>query len=980
MSDYGSKSKGDYNSYGGRSGNYSSSSKSEYSGKSDYSDNNCKPTSSSYSCEPKSFCESDGGKGGDYEGGKGGSDSCGPDGYNWSGGDQCDIGSYDCDVDHSCVTPTKCDWQPDSCDDGRDDGDHGDHEPKGDGHDDGAYCGDDEHSGGGDDGHSGGGDDDHGGDKCDPSGDPPGDPEPHPDVDCTSVQFVLEGPIDSLVTITEVTNPDTGKVELVISIAAQEVDGVQADLRGVFFDIGDESLLSNLVVTGADVTDHQFAANSVDDLGNGANVKGELTAAGKYDAGVEIGTQGIGADDISSTTFVLSVNGADLTLADFCGQRIALRYTSVDFGDGSESGAYCDDDSDKGDKDGSDKDDSGKGGDSDHGDSGSDCNDGSSGGDSSGRDGSVKVGGLIPTVCCSCHDDTATLFGRYFCDTNNDNLDNGEAEPGVAGKVVFLLDSAGNIVDQTETDAEGNYSFTGLAAGTYRVAFQTESDKSLVAEGALDANNESIDPTASDVDPTQAPETIAGVETVSTGDMAASAGDDVTDVDVGVVAPPPPASSISGTYFCDADGDDLDNDGVDVAGKQVFLLDGDGNLVDQTITDAIGDYLFTGLHAGDYSVAFELEPGKLFVAQGALDGNNESLDPTASDVNPVQGLTIVDGAATLTTGVMSLGIGENKTDVDIGVDDNGPGGSAGDAGLGDFVFLDTNGNGIQDVGENGIQGVTVLLLDDTQTEIGNTTTDENGYYEFTSLNAGDYYVQFLKPETAPGSNVGLDFSPQDQGVGPTADEVDSDADPLTGVSHLVTLSSGEFDSTIDAGLEYCLEAPDDGSRLNIPADHLFEPHFFFKSDVTGHTTYNATTDLLSFNLTTPLVLYDGGLTPLGGNNSIRIGAEVDQNGIFQGGAGNVANSGFDFVYWKDTNGDDIVNNGEQVVLTANILALGSDLSGADNGWFDALLEVTGGTAAADYSPLVAISWIAEGMPNVDDYSANFMGNAKVYLY
>ncbi len=786
--------------------------------------------------------------------------------------------------------------------------------------------------------------------------------------------------------------------------------------------------------------------------------------------------------------------------------------------DGSDKdgkGAYCDNDgkdgSDKGDKDGSDKDDSGKGGDSDHGDSGSDCNDGSSGGDSSGRDGSVKVGGLIPTVCCTCDDDTAPLSGRYFCDTNNDNLDNGEAEPSVAGKVVFLLDGAGNIVDQTETDAEGNYSFTGLAAGTYRVAFQTESDKSLVAEGALDANNESIDPTASDVDPTQAPETISGVETVSTGDIVVGAGDDVTDVDVGVVAPPPPASSIAGTYFCDADGDDLDNDGVDVAGKQVFLLDGDGNvvgqtetdadgnysftglsagdysvafetdadkalvaqgaldgnnestnpdasdvdpsqtpatisgfetvstgvmslgvgedksdvdvgivpvgsiagtyfldtddddldngeaepgivgnrvflldgdgnLVDQTITDASGDYLFTGLHAGDYSVEFELEPGKLFVAQGALDGNNESLDPTASDVNPVQGLTIVDGAATLTTGVMSLGIGENKTDVDVGVDDNGPGGSAGDAGLGDFVFLDTNGNGIQDVGVNGIQGVTVLLLDDTQTEIGNTTTDENGYYEFTSLNAGDYYVQFLKPETAPGSNVGLDFSPQDQGVGPTADEVDSDADPLTGVSHLVTLSSGEFDSTIDAGLEYCLEAPDDGSRLNIPADHLFEPHFFFKSDVTGHTTYNATTDLLSFNLTTPLVLYDGGLTPLGGNNSIRIGAEVDQNGIFQGGAGNVANSGFDFVYWKDTNGDDIVNNGEQVVLTANILALGSDLSGADNGWFDALLEVTGGTAAADYSPLVAISWIAEGMPNVYDYSANFMGTAKGELY
>ena len=66
--------------------------------------------------------------------------------------------------------------------------------------------------------------------------------------------------------------------------------------------------------------------------------------------------------------------------------------------------------------------------------------------------------------------------------------------------------------------------------------------------------------------------------------------------------------------------------------------------------------------------------------------------------------------------------------------------------IGDTVWNDANGNGIQDAGEPGIPGVTVTLLDSNGNPIpGHTTvTDANGKYKF-KVDAGTYYVQFSLP-------------------------------------------------------------------------------------------------------------------------------------------------------------------------------------------------------------------------------------------
>jgi hypothetical protein len=69
--------------------------------------------------------------------------------------------------------------------------------------------------------------------------------------------------------------------------------------------------------------------------------------------------------------------------------------------------------------------------------------------------------------------------------------------------------------------------------------------------------------------------------------------------------------------------------------------------------------------------------------------------------------------------------------------------------LGDAIWNDANGNGIQDEGEAGIAGVTVTLLDANGLPNGTAVTDENGQYSF-GVTAGDYSVQVDPGNFEPG--------------------------------------------------------------------------------------------------------------------------------------------------------------------------------------------------------------------------------------
>jgi uncharacterized repeat protein (TIGR01451 family) len=100
-------------------------------------------------------------------------------------------------------------------------------------------------------------------------------------------------------------------------------------------------------------------------------------------------------------------------------------------------------------------------------------------------------------------------------------------------------------------------------------------------------------------------------------------------------------------------------------------------------------------------------------------------------------------------------------------------------GLGDTVYIDTNGNGIQDAGEVGLANVTLTLLDPGADNIpGNgddpapitTTTNAQGQYQFSALPNRNYQVVLTLPagyaSTTTQAGLGTGFTFGTQGTSP----------------------------------------------------------------------------------------------------------------------------------------------------------------------------------------------------------------------
>jgi hypothetical protein len=72
------------------------------------------------------------------------------------------------------------------------------------------------------------------------------------------------------------------------------------------------------------------------------------------------------------------------------------------------------------------------------------------------------------------------------------------------------------------------------------------------------------------------------------------------------------------------------------------------------------------------------------------------------------------------------------------------------ASIGDRVWNDADGDGVQDAGETGLNGVTVELLNSSNAVIATTVTAGNGIYGFSSLNAGSYSVRVVSSTLPSG--------------------------------------------------------------------------------------------------------------------------------------------------------------------------------------------------------------------------------------
>lgn len=150
-----------------------------------------------------------------------------------------------------------------------------------------------------------------------------------------SLTFTIEGDVNVQVTIT-----DNGDGTLRFDIEVLDTTGSIGDLNAIFFDIANDSIADGLIATGDDVSGVNMDQDSVTKVDNYTNMNGEvIKETGKFDAGVQFGSQGIGEDDIRSTSFTLSHETESLSLDDLSLQDFGIRLTSVGEEDGSRDGS-----------------------------------------------------------------------------------------------------------------------------------------------------------------------------------------------------------------------------------------------------------------------------------------------------------------------------------------------------------------------------------------------------------------------------------------------------------------------------------------------------------------------------------------------------------------------------------------------------------------------------------------------------------------
>ena len=364
---------------------------------------------------------------------------------------------------------------------------------------------------------------------------------------------------------------------------------------------------------------------------------------------------------------------------------------------------------------------------------------------------------------------TGSLGDFVWLDRNGDGVQDA-GEPGLPGVDIDVtwggpdgtLGTADDVVITTTTDIDGGYAVPNLPAGPYSVTV----DATSLPPGLTETFDRDATPDGTTV-------------------LTLGPGEDIDDVDFGYQG----GASLGDYVWFDRNGDGVqDGDEYGLEGVTVDLIwagpDGTFGTADDepftTLTDAAGMYIFDNLPPGDYNVS--VDTGTLPAGMAETFDEDGGLDSMIA---------------------VNLSDGENHLTADFGY--NGAGS------IGDYVWIDRNGDGVQDPDEPGVAGQPVELvwagpdgiLGNADDQTYSTTTDTDGMYLFDGLPAGDYTVEVIGGIVDAATN--------------TFDE-DGNDDSITPVA----LGIGENRETVDFGYQGSA-AIGDTVWLDLDADGVEDP-------------------------------------------------------------------------------------------------------------------------------------------------------------
>jgi uncharacterized repeat protein (TIGR01451 family) len=325
------------------------------------------------------------------------------------------------------------------------------------------------------------------------------------------------------------------------------------------------------------------------------------------------------------------------------------------------------------------------------------------------------------------------------------------SDPGAANVTVQLMQGTA-VVATTTTNAQGAYQINGLTPGVYSIKF-------IPPDGAVfTLEHQGSDP-ALDSD--------ANPATGTTDSFTLASGQNDTGEDAGLL---PIDLSVAKA---------VNNPTPNVGSNVTFTI---------TLNNAAGFSPATGVTVSDL-----LPAGLTFVSATPAAGTTYNSGTGVWTVG-----NLGSGASTNLTITATVTSGGTKTNTatvtasdepDVGTVLQASASVTPPASVGHLVFWDLDGTGIQEPSDPGASNVTVQLMQGT-TVVATTTTNAQGVYHFNGVAPGAYSEKFIPPN-------GAAFTLQHQGADPAAD---SDPDPATGMTDSFILSSGQSDTTQDAGL------------------------------------------------------------------------------------------------------------------------------------------------------------------------------------
>ena len=271
------------------------------------------------------------------------------------------------------------------------------------------------------------------------------------------------------------------------------------------------------------------------------------------------------------------------------------------------------------------------------------------------------------------------LFGILYYDDDLSGLQD-EEEYGAESRVMTLWED-GQKVGSCETNESGSFFFVQLLPGRYELHIVMDENEDLVdIPGVIRGADEVILPIT-------------------------------LDHNMSLALPVMRYASVSGQAWSLGGGEGM-------SGIAVTLLDTQGTILGEAVSDKNGEFVFNRLMPGTYFLSATLPEGYLF-ARAQDTSYRESFIQSQ-----------VDGTITATP--FEVPMGDDLSGIDIGVGTMGS--------IGDRAWLDENGNGMQDMDEPSMPGIVIELYQYGEF-IASTVTDEYGRYGIDNLYPGEYEMR-----------------------------------------------------------------------------------------------------------------------------------------------------------------------------------------------------------------------------------------------